>query len=126
MLDILKSLLGSKTEGAAKPAPFSKLSARQTKEQLKTPGTLLVDVREPHEFAAGHIPGARLMPLGEVLQHAEELRGHPAVVMVCRSGNRSGMACAQLARLGVANLHNLDGGMNAWSREGFDIARGAK
>jgi rhodanese-related sulfurtransferase len=103
---------------------------------------VVVDVREPPEFTGelGRVPGSRLVPLGELLARVErgELlaalygdapaagatgEGRP-VLLVCRSGNRSGKACAQLAAAGFAGATNLLGGMLEWNRLGLPVETG--
>jgi len=75
---------------------------------------MLLDVREPHEFAAGHIDGAVLIPMDQLAARQEELATDRTIVCVCRSGNRSGMVTEALVRAGYDVL-NLDGGMLAWA-----------
>lgn len=75
----------------------------------------IVDVREPDEWAAGHMPGAVLIPLGQLAQRAGELDPARPVVMVCRSGNRSGTATKLLLQGGFTDVKNLVGGMIAWA-----------
>ena len=77
---------------------------------------ILLDVRFPDEFAAGHIAGAHLLPLPALAQGSSQLPQDQPVVCICRSGNRSQVACEQLARLGFENLVNLHGGMIAWTQ----------
>lgn len=74
----------------------------------------VIDVREPHEFAQGHIPGARSIPLGQLQARLRELDPRREYVLVCRSGNRSGVACRILSQHGFARARNLVGGMQAW------------
>ncbi len=74
----------------------------------------LVDVREPHEFAAGHIPGAKLIPLGQIQARLEELDPAQEIIVVCRTGHRSGAACRILAKNGFDKAKNLIGGMVQW------------
>jgi rhodanese-related sulfurtransferase len=83
----------------------------------------LVDVREPDEWAAGHIEGAILLPLGEVTVRARELDPERPVVVICRSGNRSASATGYLLRLGFRDVRNLTGGMIAWAAAGQSITR---
>lgn len=81
---------------------------------------LLVDVRSPQEYQYdGHIEGARLLPLQVLMQRAEELPHDQPIIFICRSGNRSMVACEQLDRLGYTNIKNFDGGMIAWKRAGL-------
>lgn len=78
---------------------------------------VLVDVREPHEYQIAKIPGARLIPLGEIAQRANELDTADDIVVHCRSGARSAKAIIQLQQMGFKRLRNLKGGVLAWSRE---------
>lgn len=73
-------------------------------------GAMVVDVRTPEEFAAGHYPGARNIPLDEIVARRDEV-GKPSevVVLYCASGNRSGQAVALLRRYGFVNLINGGG-----------------
>ncbi len=78
------------------------------------PKPLVLDVRTPGEFAHGHVPGARLVPLGQLGRHLAELPRDREIVTVCRSGHRALMAARQLARAGFS-VRNLTGGMLAWT-----------
>jgi rhodanese-related sulfurtransferase len=97
-------------------------------------GNPIVDVREPEEFADGHIPGAVNIPLGRL---EIEVSSHPAVVeraggtrllrqrpvvLYCLSGGRSARAAAALRRLGFANPVSLAGGILAWTGDGHPVA----
>jgi phage shock protein E len=89
-------------------------------DELRTTGEIvIIDVREPDEFATGRIPGATLIPLGELANRTDEVPTDVPVVMVCRSGNRSGQAVQLLQKAGFTNVHNMTGGMNAWSQAGY-------
>ena len=74
-----------------------------------------VDVREPDEFAVGHIPGAKLLPLGDVLTRAEEVMPDKNAqwLIYCRTGRRSADAVQKLESLGYTNLRDL-GGILSW------------
>ena len=76
----------------------------------------IVDVREPDEFdgALGHIPGAKLVPLGTLVERIGELSRDKPIVMVCRSGARSAQATVLLRNKGIARVANLAGGMLRW------------
>jgi sulfur dioxygenase len=76
----------------------------------------VVDVREPDEFSGplGHIPGARLIPLGGFAEAAAGLARDKPIVTVCRAGGRSAQAFMTLKRLGFAHVANLPGGMLGW------------
>lgn len=78
----------------------------------------LIDVRERDEWRAGHILGARLIPLSEFLERVDELepeRGGP-LVFICKAGVRSMRVCEYLARFGY-DVVNVEGGMAAWPGE---------
>lgn len=84
-------------------------------QSLVTAGALLLDVRSPEEFAAGHIEGARNIPVGVLSARLGEL-GPPAttsVVVYCQSGGRSTKAAGLLRDAGFTSVHNL-GPMSAW------------
>lgn len=75
---------------------------------------LLLDVREPHEFSAGHIPGSVLIPMGEITGRLNEIPQDRTVVVICRSGNRSGQVAGTLAGHGYTRVLNLQGGVLDW------------
>lgn len=76
---------------------------------------LLVDVRQPEEYARGHIPGARLMPLPELARSLDQLPGDKELVFYCHSGGRSMAAAAMTEEEEAADtIYNLTGGMLAW------------
>jgi rhodanese-related sulfurtransferase len=79
-----------------------------------------VDVREPDEWATGHVPGARNVPLGQIAEHLDQLRQVPDLLLVCRSGNRSGQAQRFLEEQGVAAT-NVAGGLRAWAEAGLPL-----
>jgi len=81
----------------------------------KQPGLQVIDVREPEEFASGHIPGAKLIPLGQLPERLGEVDRTRDAVIVCRSGGRSSKACELLASRGFDRVHNLMGGMLQWA-----------
>lgn len=76
----------------------------------------IIDVREADEVAAGMIPGAKHIPLGEVADRIGELEAGKEYHMVCRAGRRSEMACGILESNDI-NTINVEGGMTAWNGE---------
>ncbi len=74
-----------------------------------------IDVREPHEYRIASIPGAKLIPLGEFPRHVAEFQPNDEIVIHCKSGMRSGKACAFLRENGFTNVRNVVGGILAWS-----------
>lgn len=95
------------------------LSVRELKERLdQEPGNLvLLDVREPWERNICELPGAKTIPMREVLARAKELPQDAEIVVVCHHGIRSQQVASYLARMGFTKLNNLVGGINAWARE---------
>lgn len=106
----------------------TQLSPLQATQLINREEAQIIDVREPHEYAAGHLPNARNLPLKELASRVSELESckEKPLVLVCASGVRSGQACAQLQKLGFTQLNNLDGGVHAWEKAGLPIKRGAK
>jgi rhodanese-related sulfurtransferase len=86
-------------------------------------GTVLLDVREPDEWAAGRAPGAVHVPLGSLPSRVGELPRDREIVVICRSGRRSALATRQLAAAGF-DARNMAGGMQAWARAGLPVVDG--
>jgi len=76
----------------------------------------LLDVREPNEWAIAHLPGAHLIPEGELPDRVGELTRAGRLVVYCRSGVRSAEATKFLLELGFSNVRSLHGGLNAWAQ----------
>lgn len=85
-------------------------------------GALLLDVREPFEFHAGHAPDAINIPLGRLGSEHATLPRDREILVICATGNRSATATSALRRLGY-DAHNVAGGMAAWGSNGFPVAR---
>lgn len=84
---------------------------------------LVVDVREPNEYAAGHVPGALLLPLAMVpLRHSELPKGE-TVYLICQTGGRSFTAATWLAQQGY-DVRNVTGGTSDWIANGFPVETG--
>lgn len=88
-------------------------------------GALLLDVREPAEYAAVHALNARLMPLGEVSSRLKEIEAYKdkPIAVICRSGHRSAKAVALLQEAGFTQVSNVQGGTNAWEQAGLEVVR---
>ena len=76
----------------------------------------LLDVREPWEFERARIPGAQLVPMREVPARLDEVDPEKEVVAICHHGGRSAQVALFLERNGYGKVHNLVGGVDAWSR----------
>jgi rhodanese-related sulfurtransferase len=99
------------------------LTVQQVADIMNHPDVVLIDVREPSEYAAGHIPGVKLIPLGSLPSRVNEISKDKFVVMTCRSGNRSGQATKFLRDQGFDNVHNMTGGINAWQQAGLPVEK---
>jgi len=109
MLGQMKALFGRR----------SALGAVDAKHALDT-GSVLVDVRGPGEWRAGHAPEALHIPLDQLTRRLAELPADRRIIVVCRSGHRSAVATGVLRRHG-RTAANLTGGMNAWAAAGMPI-----
>lgn len=81
----------------------------------------IVDVREPNEFATGHVPGARLMPLDRIREDAKKALPRDNVILVCAKGMRSQTAAKLAEQAGHIKVYSLDGGTLGWAKAGLPI-----
>jgi len=121
--------LGSSEEGDVLKHYLRKADGSEEKEELKFPHTvtngelqeqlgrgdvIVLDVREPAEYAFGHVEGAVSIPLGELEQRIGELDTEKEVFVICRTGNRSDFAAKQLTEKGFSRVKNVKQGMSEW------------
>ncbi len=104
---------------AAQTVTFDDLKAGLEKESV-----VLVDIREPHEFAAGHVPGAVNLPLSSLTPAALPKPADKTVVIMCRSGNRSAKLAQMLPAVGRSDIVDYSGSMIDWTRRGGPIVQG--
>lgn len=109
---------GGNSYETVKVAELAAASANAT-----APNMVVLDVREPYEFAEGHVPGAILLPLSSLEQRIDEVPEGDPIYVICRSGNRSQEASEILVENGVKNVVNVDGGMLAWQAAGYPVER---
>jgi rhodanese-related sulfurtransferase/molybdopterin-guanine dinucleotide biosynthesis protein A len=102
--------------------PVPEIDVETLAEHLER-GAYLLDVRQPDEYADGHVPGAHLVPLGQVPERAAEVPADRPVYVMCRSGSRSQRAAEFLRAQGVDAV-NVTGGMLAWADVDGPVARG--
>ena len=117
-MSLLSRLLGT---SESKPASLA-VDVREASRR-QADGALLIDVRQPDEWNAGHAPNARLIPLGSLASRLAEIPRDREVLLICRSGNRSGTAQRQLLQAGYEHVYNVTGGMNAWTSAGLSVQR---
>ena len=107
------------------PAPVPAVDVTEAQRRLDRREALLIDVREPDEWVAGHVAGATHIPLGDLEARLAEVPRDRPVLLFCRSGNRSGKATAFLRRQGFGQATNVEGGIIAWQGAGLPVTRGA-
>ena len=101
------------------------LGANEAVQLMNREKAVVVDVCEPHEFAAGHVVGAKNIPLGDLqakLSNAVKNKKLP-IILVCQSGARSGRAVATAKGLGFEQVHSLGGGLVAWKAASLPLEK---
>ncbi len=96
------------------------LDLPEVRRGLEDGSMLLVDVREPHEFAAGHIPNAVNVPLPELADRMHSLPSGP-IVLHCQGGTRSAIAASLVRASGRDDVADMEGGFVAWERAGLPV-----
>jgi rhodanese-related sulfurtransferase len=100
------------------------ISPLELSEKLKVgKHPMVLDVRQPDEFAQMHIAGAKLIPLNELRRQMKDLPASREIVCVCASGSRSSSAAKLLAEAGY-NVINMQGGMHAWRQAKLPVQKG--
>ena len=98
------------------------LSPTQLAELLSNPNAQLIDVRDPGEWANGHIDGARSIPLEQLRADPDrELTPNATLIFICAKGSRSLTAAKLAERLGYETVYNVEGGTAAWARAGLPL-----
>jgi rhodanese-related sulfurtransferase len=97
------------------------VSPERFQELLAAPGAVLIDLREPAEYAHGHLPGAVNMPLRLLPEKGPDLPRDRPLLLVDRSGRRSSRAFYMLEDMGFGNIWGLSGGILAWRAEGLPV-----
>lgn len=114
-MNILKAIFGGGTNN---------LNATEAKARIDgADAPFILDVRQPDEFRAGHIAGAKLIPLNELRNRMDELPKETDILCVCQSGSRSSAATSQLSAAGFQAI-NLRGGMMGWKMSGYPVKKG--
>lgn len=107
---------GVRPAPAQAPKSDAVIDAQEVKSKLdRGDDFVLIDVREPHEYQIARIPGARLIPLGELPKRLSELNPDADIVAHCKSGARSQKAVDLLKKNGFKHVRNMTGGILAWS-----------
>lgn len=101
--------------------PFTRISVEEAHQMMSRDDVAVIDVREPHEYKAGHVPGAKLIPVNSVFARREELPKDKEIIFVCGVGQRSALACEMAAAAGLGRLYNLEGGTEGWIKAGLPV-----
>ena len=111
---------------ASAPAVNAELDATAFAAALKRPGTTIVDVRTPEEYAQGHLPGAVNIDVSgaDFAQQVQALDPGAPYAVYCRSGNRSAAALQVMDQLGFTGAYHLGGGIAAWQDAGGEVVTG--
>lgn len=104
--------------------PFTRISVQEAKEKLDKGEAVMVDVREPDEYAEVHAEGVRLIPVNTVMGEIQQIRdfaGGKEVLFICKSGARSALAAEFATAGGLTDLpmSNVEGGTQAWVAAGL-------
>jgi rhodanese-related sulfurtransferase len=113
-------LLQPKPAATALAAEISVAQAAKMRDQ----GALILDVREPSEWTQFHIPGATLIPLGDLPNRLKDVPKDRDVVVVCRTGHRSAQGRDTLLNAGFTRVTSMAGGVTEWQTQGLAIATG--
>ncbi len=111
-----------------RPGPILTIDVREADRRLRevAPAPLVVDVREPNEFAAVRLDqGVTLLPMSEFATRWQDLPRDRPLLLMCASGGRSAAATAHLLRNGFADVTNVAGGITDWERAGLPVRKGA-
>lgn len=114
--DVLKHYIRKSATGEDDVEPFSQVVTNEQLDAiLQDEEVMLIDVREKAEFAFGHIPGAKNIPLGELSDYINAVQQEKNIYVICRTGNRSSMAAHQLVAAGCSHVTNVVPGMSKWN-----------
>jgi rhodanese-related sulfurtransferase len=106
------------------PGGIPSIDVVAARERVEDASAMIVDVREPNEFAAVRVEGSALYPLSTFVHRFGELPRDRPLLVLCQSGSRSMAATAHLLRNGWPEVVNVTGGIDAWQRAGLPVRRG--
>lgn len=101
--------------------PFKRITARVAKDMMDEGNVQVIDVRNPDEYAEGHLPGAKLLPVDDLFSRVDELEKDKRLLFVCSVGVRSALACEMAAAFEYTDLYNIEGGTGAWIENDYPV-----
>jgi adenylyltransferase/sulfurtransferase len=102
------------------------IDVARARELIESGEVELIDVRDPHEWLAGHVEGARHVPLSRLRTGAKSYLSRDSVIFVCAAGVRSNMAAQLAVAAGLTRVYNLAGGTKAWLAAGNALVKPAR
>lgn len=111
-----------------RPSGAKTVSPNEATMLINREDAIVLDVRETSEFANGHLPEARNIPLAKLKERVGEIENFKErpLILCCASGVRSATACGDLKKLGFNKLQNLSGGIDAWRAAGLPLKKGMR
>ena len=108
-------------------AKANELSPLQATQLINREEAQIIDVRDADEFANGHLPNAKNIPLAKLAERVGEIEKFKdqAILVCCAAGMRSAKGCGEFAKLGFTKVNSLHGGVDAWVGAGYPIKKGA-
>jgi rhodanese-related sulfurtransferase len=99
------------------------ITPQEARELINRNEVEVVDVREPNEWSGGHLPGSRLVPLGQLRQNPKEALPRDSIILVCAAGVRSETAARVAVQNGLTHVYNLRGGTRNWVKAGLPLVQ---
>ena len=103
--------------------PFTRITVDEAKAMIDDGGVTVVDVRNPDEWATGHVPKALLISVDNVIEREDELPRDKDLLFICAAGVRSALAAEYAAAIGLDRLFNIEGGTTEWVKKGYPTDR---
>ena len=101
--------------------PFTRIDVHEAKEMIDAGGVQVIDSREMHEHAEGHVLDSLNISHMATLTRAEDLATDKPILFICKSGQRSAVAAEFAASLGLTDLYNVEGGHDDWAAAGYPM-----
>ncbi|MCK9487513.1 MAG: rhodanese-like domain-containing protein [Dehalococcoidia bacterium] len=104
--------------------PFTRITVEEARKMIDEDNAQVIDSREPHEHAEGHVPGSVRIQHMATLAQADKIARDRPVLFICKSGQRSAVAAEFAASVGITDIYNVEGGHEAWAEAGYPMETG--